>query len=159
MDLWFYCVIMYSCLKYCIFTKLSQIVCLIDVHILVCQHAKCDWWLWKVLWFNWIFWVFSYIILSFMTANYETRFDFIAFLGISIHCRDRLSLMYDVLYLHQNFTNCVSSHDSLNSWWKQWKINNYKYSIIMLYYALSVLCLYSLYIVLPTWQKNSVENQ
>ena len=27
----------YSCLNYCIFTKLSQIVCLINVLILVCQ--------------------------------------------------------------------------------------------------------------------------
>ena len=26
----------YSCLKYCILTKVSQIMCLIDVHILVC---------------------------------------------------------------------------------------------------------------------------
>ena len=30
------------CLKCCIFIKLSQIVCLIYVHILICQHAKCD---------------------------------------------------------------------------------------------------------------------
>ena len=32
----------YSCLKYCIFTKLSQIECLNNVNILVCQHVKCD---------------------------------------------------------------------------------------------------------------------
>ena len=32
----------HSCLKCYIFTKVSQIMCLIDVHILVCQHAKCD---------------------------------------------------------------------------------------------------------------------
>ena len=38
-----------SCLKYCNFTKLSQIKCLINVHILVCQHAKCDCKLWKVM--------------------------------------------------------------------------------------------------------------
>ena len=30
------------CLKRCIFMKLSLDVCLISVHILVCQHAKCD---------------------------------------------------------------------------------------------------------------------
>ena len=30
----------HSCLKYCILTKLSQIVCLINRHILVYQHAK-----------------------------------------------------------------------------------------------------------------------
>ena len=38
-----------SWLKYCIFTKLSQIVCSINVHILVWQHAKYDdCRLWKV---------------------------------------------------------------------------------------------------------------
>ena len=31
-----------SCLKYCIYTQLSQNVCLINVHILVSHHAKCD---------------------------------------------------------------------------------------------------------------------
>ena len=30
------------CLKYFIFTKLSHIVCLINVHILVCWISKCD---------------------------------------------------------------------------------------------------------------------
>ena len=41
--------------------KTLQIVCLIDVHILECQHAKCDYWLWKVLWFNCFFFgYFSY---------------------------------------------------------------------------------------------------
>ena len=34
-----------SCLKYCIFIKLSQIVCLINVHIFECLHVKCDCWL------------------------------------------------------------------------------------------------------------------
>ena len=32
----------YSCPKYFIFTKFSQIVCLINVHILVCQYFKWD---------------------------------------------------------------------------------------------------------------------
>ena len=32
-----------------------------DVHILECQHAKCDCRLWKILWFNCVFWDFSYI--------------------------------------------------------------------------------------------------
>ena len=40
----------HSCLKYCIFTKVSQIVCIINVHFLVCQHAKYDSSLWNVLW-------------------------------------------------------------------------------------------------------------
>ena len=74
--LWFYCVFRvfsyiigeYSCQKYYIFTKLSQIVCLINMYILKCQHAKCDCWLWKVLWFNCIFWVFfSYNYYKFDT--------------------------------------------------------------------------------------------
>ena len=30
----------HSCLNYCIFTKLSQILCVISIHILVCQLAK-----------------------------------------------------------------------------------------------------------------------
>ena len=35
-----------SCLKYCIFTKLSQIECLINEHILQCHYVKCDCLLW-----------------------------------------------------------------------------------------------------------------
>ena len=31
-----------SCMNCFIFTKLSEIMCLIDVHILECQHTKCD---------------------------------------------------------------------------------------------------------------------
>ena len=49
----------YSCLKCYIFTKISQIVYLIDVQILVYQHTKCDCWLWKVFWFNCVFWGIS----------------------------------------------------------------------------------------------------
>ena len=30
----------HSCLKYSIFTKLSQTVFLIDIQIFICQHAK-----------------------------------------------------------------------------------------------------------------------
>ena len=56
----FYCFFMefsyiiddHSCLKYIFSTKLSQIVCLINLKLLVCQHDKCDCWLWKVNWFN-----------------------------------------------------------------------------------------------------------
>ena len=51
--------------------------------------------------------------MSNVTANYEMFPDFIEFLDIFIHYRDSQedsrSLMYEVLYLHQNFTNCVSS--------------------------------------------------
>ena len=45
-------------------TKLSQIVCLINVHILECQHVKCDCRLWMALWFDAFFWELSYIITS-----------------------------------------------------------------------------------------------
>ena len=75
---WFYCVFRrfsyiidgHSCLKYCISTKLSQIVCLTNVHILVCQYAKCDCRLWRVLWFNCVFWEFSYITTCLKRYNF-----------------------------------------------------------------------------------------
>ena len=44
-----------------------------------------------------------------MTENYRTLHDFIVFLGIFIHYRNRESLMYEFLYLYQNFADCVSS--------------------------------------------------
>ena len=37
--------------KFCISTNLSKIICLINVHILVCQYARCDCKLWNVYWF------------------------------------------------------------------------------------------------------------
>ena len=46
----------YSCLKNCIFTKLSLDVSLFNTHILVSQHAKCDYWLWRVFLLNNVFW-------------------------------------------------------------------------------------------------------
>ena len=52
----------HSCLKYCILTKLSQIMCLIIVHILVCQHAKYACRLWRFLWFT----VFFRILIYYM---------------------------------------------------------------------------------------------
>ena len=68
--LWFYCVFSvfsyiivgeYSCLKYFILTKLSQIVYVIDVHILAWQNAKYDCRLWKVFLFNCDFlWIFKH---------------------------------------------------------------------------------------------------
>ena len=42
----------HSCLNYCIFTKISQIVCLINRYILTCRHARCDYKVQKVIWFN-----------------------------------------------------------------------------------------------------------
>ena len=50
-----------SCLMYFISTKLSQIMCLINLNTLICQHIKCDCRLWKVIRLNCVFWEFSYI--------------------------------------------------------------------------------------------------
>ena len=50
-------------LNCCISNKLSQIVCLINVNILVCQYTKYDCKLWKVFWFNCVFWAYSLILL------------------------------------------------------------------------------------------------
>ena len=48
-DFWVFAYIIEYCLNYCIFTKLSQIVCLISVLILVVELSKCDSRLWKVI--------------------------------------------------------------------------------------------------------------
>ena len=50
-------------LKYCIFTKLSHPMYLINIQNLVCQYARFDCKLWKILWFYYAFWEFSYILL------------------------------------------------------------------------------------------------
>ena len=44
-----------SCLNYYIFSKHPQIVCLINIHFFLSQHAKCDFRLWKVLRFVYFF--------------------------------------------------------------------------------------------------------
>ena len=46
----------------CIFTKLSQIMCLINIHILIYQYARCDWKLWNISWLCCVFCKFSDII-------------------------------------------------------------------------------------------------
>ena len=69
-----------SCLKCCIFTKLSQIVRLINVHILVCRYARCNYRLWKVTWFK-------YICLGIFKYYY----------------------IFKTLYFHQSFTKCMRS--------------------------------------------------
>ena len=61
--LWFYCFFWvfsyiiddHSCLNCCIYTKHSQIVYLISVHILIWQHPNCDFMLWKVICLNCVF--------------------------------------------------------------------------------------------------------
>ena len=52
----------YSCLKCCIFTTLSPIICLINTHILICRHARCNYKLRKVLSFNWVLRKFQCLI-------------------------------------------------------------------------------------------------
>ena len=60
---WCYCVFRvfsyiideHWCLNCCKFIKLSQIVCLINPHILVCRHAKSYCRVWNVIWFNCVF--------------------------------------------------------------------------------------------------------
>ena len=59
----------HSCLKYCIFTKHSQIVCLTCVHILVCPYAQFDCRLWKFLEFNCVFCKLSYTVSTRFCPN------------------------------------------------------------------------------------------
>ena len=62
--LWFHCVFWvflyiidkHTCLKYCIFTKLSQIVYHINMHIWICQHTRSACKLWNA---SWLYYVFS----------------------------------------------------------------------------------------------------
>ena len=44
------------------FTKHSQNVCLINIHILMYRHARYDCKLWNAFWFYNVFWALSYII-------------------------------------------------------------------------------------------------
>ena len=61
-----------SCLKCSIFIKLSQIVCLVNVHILIYHHANCDCSLWKVvLLSNAFFWYFFHILCTAYLKRYN----------------------------------------------------------------------------------------
>ena len=59
-DLWLYCIfwvfsyiiIDYSCLKCCIFTKYSLIICPINTYIFLCWYAPRNHKLWKILWYK-----------------------------------------------------------------------------------------------------------
>ena len=68
-------IVEHSCLKYCIFTKLFQIVCLIIVHNFTCENAKYDCMLWKILCFNLPFWEFSYILLHIWNIITSSNFS------------------------------------------------------------------------------------
>ena len=41
--------------------QLSQNVCLINTHILIYWHSRCDCKLWNAFWFYCVLWLFSYI--------------------------------------------------------------------------------------------------
>ena len=62
----------HSYLKYCIFTKFSQIACLINTHIMICSHARCNYKLQKVLRFNCVLWKFQCLILHLTFINFVT---------------------------------------------------------------------------------------
>ena len=53
---WHLCLVEHS------FTKLSQNMWLINIHILIYWYARCDWKLWNFPCFIAFFWIFSYII-------------------------------------------------------------------------------------------------
>ena len=57
-------------LKCCISNKLSQIVCLINTHILICWHARCNCKLRKVHRFNWVLWKFKCLI-RYSSSNFH----------------------------------------------------------------------------------------
>ena len=66
---WVFSYIIYehSCLKCCSFTKLLQIVFLINVQMFIWLYARCSYKLRKLLWFNWFlgnFYVWNFIKLS-----------------------------------------------------------------------------------------------
>ena len=63
-----------SCLKFFILTKLSQIVTLINVHILVYQYANCDCRLWKILWFDRVLGIFIYYVLHIWKVITSSKF-------------------------------------------------------------------------------------
>ena len=70
----------HSRLTYCIFTKLSQIVYLINIHNLVCQLPKCNCRFSNLIAF---FWEFSY------TTTYLKRYNFTKLLQIVCWLRQK----------------------------------------------------------------------
>ena len=72
------------CLNCCISTNLSQIVCLINLHILVCQHAKCNCRLYRrfsdSITLKFYFYGFFFYIIT-----YLRRYNFIKLLQIVCH--------------------------------------------------------------------------
>ena len=62
-----YIIIDHLCLNCCTSTKLSLIVFLINIHILICQYARCDCKLWNPLEFIAFFANFAHNWLIFMS--------------------------------------------------------------------------------------------
>ena len=54
----------FLCLEFCIFTKLSQIICLIKAHILIYWYVRCNYKLRRILWFNWVLSKFQCLIVN-----------------------------------------------------------------------------------------------
>ena len=103
----------YSCQRYCIFTKLSQMVCLINMYILKCQHAKCDCWLWFncIFWVFWVFWVtFQVTLCSYYFCNFRKKVPrpkWTIYKHVSDNSKKGLSI--------GNFFFCLSSLSSVYS--------------------------------------------
>ena len=70
------------CLVPHIISKLTQNVYLINTHILIYWHARCDCTLWNAIWFYCVFWVFSYIIddLSCLNCFISTKLALVVYL-------------------------------------------------------------------------------
>ena len=63
---------------YCIFTKLSQIVCFINTNIFICWHARCNYKLREVLWFFGDFnvsYVIQFILHQALTGKKQLKFS------------------------------------------------------------------------------------
>ena len=108
-------------------TKLLQIVCLMYTfwhvnmpNVIASYERFCDsialnfahnWWILisKVLYLHYINWVLDeYKHLNIIKIRRDCKL-WNASWFYCVHYRDRRSLMYNVLYLHQNFTDCVNT--------------------------------------------------
>ena len=136
----------FSCLNCYISTKLSQIVCLIDVHILVYQHAKCGCTLWQVIWFNYFFFGKIYIITCFTNCVLRQKCNLLWLRQSSLYISiiSLLKSLNDIKLIIYEFNTSL---------WQLQCDNNFKYGakyvIILFYYTLyskfslqEVACLY-----------------
>ena len=96
----------HSCLKFCIFTKLSQTMSVINTQILICQYSRCDYKLLVAPWFSPCVQLFICPSVALSLCLHETFFLF-SFSRIFI--LKWLPFMLEVLYLHQTFTDYESN--------------------------------------------------